>query len=50
MSRTSLRAVENCFVPDRHTMETFSTTPARPEPVYQLGLLGMASAAMRRSR
>ncbi|WP_068268766.1 acyl-CoA dehydrogenase family protein [Aldersonia kunmingensis] len=33
--------VENCFVPDRHAMETFSTTPVRPEPVYQLGLLGI---------
>lgn len=33
--------VENRFVPDKFTMETFSTVPARPEPVYELGLLGI---------
>ncbi|MDQ0382953.1 acyl-CoA dehydrogenase family protein [Amycolatopsis thermophila] len=34
-------AVTDVFVPDKHTMDTFSTTPVRPEPVYQLGLLGI---------
>lgn len=33
--------VENRFIPDKYTMETFSTTPTRPEPVYELGLLGI---------
>ncbi|MGW9264676.1 acyl-CoA dehydrogenase family protein [Gordonia terrae] len=33
--------VDDQFVPERHTMETFSTVPVRPEPVYQLGLLGI---------
>jgi indole-3-acetate monooxygenase len=34
-------AVTDVFVPDRHAMDTFSTEPVRPEPVYQLGLLGI---------
>ena len=33
--------VDDQFVPDKYTMETFSTTPVRQEPVYQLGLLGI---------
>lgn len=33
--------VADVFVPDKHTMETFSTVPVRPEPVYGLGLLGI---------
>lgn len=33
--------VDGKFVPDKYTMETFSTTPVRSEPVYQLGLLGI---------
>jgi alkylation response protein AidB-like acyl-CoA dehydrogenase len=33
--------VDDVFVPDRFTMETFSTVPVRPEPVYKLGLLGI---------
>ncbi|GAC67389.1 acyl-CoA dehydrogenase family protein [Gordonia soli] len=33
--------VNDRFVPDKFTFETFSTTPVRPEPVYQLGLLGI---------
>ncbi|WP_040798141.1 acyl-CoA dehydrogenase family protein [Nocardia higoensis] len=33
--------VEDRFVPEKYTMATFSTTPVRPEPVYQLGLLGI---------
>lgn len=33
--------VDDQFVPDAVTFETFSTTPVRPEPVYQLGLLGI---------
>ncbi|PPJ14413.1 oxidoreductase [Nocardia nova] len=33
--------VENRFIPDKYTMETFSTVPTRPEPVYELGLLGI---------
>ncbi|MFF0815127.1 acyl-CoA dehydrogenase family protein [Rhodococcus sp. NPDC003318] len=34
-------AVEDRFIPDKYTMDTFSTTPVRPEPVYALGLLGI---------
>ncbi|PWD41047.1 oxidoreductase, partial [Gordonia paraffinivorans] len=34
-------AVEDVFVPERFTMETFSTDPIRPEPVYRLGLMGI---------
>jgi alkylation response protein AidB-like acyl-CoA dehydrogenase len=34
-------AVTDVFVPERHTMDTFSTVPVRPEPVYKLGLLGI---------
>ena len=33
--------VEDLFVPEAHTMDTFSTVPVRPEPVYKLGLLGI---------
>ncbi|MFC8042864.1 acyl-CoA dehydrogenase family protein [Nocardia sp. NPDC057353] len=33
--------VDDRFVPDRFVMETFSTVPTRPEPVYELGLLGI---------
>lgn len=33
--------VDGKFVPEKYTMETFSTTPVRSEPVYQLGLLGI---------
>ncbi|GAA5060792.1 acyl-CoA dehydrogenase family protein [Nocardia callitridis] len=33
--------VEDRFIPDRFTMETFSTVPTRPESVYELGLLGI---------
>ena len=33
--------VDDQFVPENHTMETFSTTPVRNEPVYKLGLLGI---------
>ncbi|RZL74287.1 MAG: oxidoreductase [Rhodococcus sp. (in: high G+C Gram-positive bacteria)] len=34
-------AVHDRFIPDKFTMETFSTTPVRSEPVYRLGLLGI---------
>lgn len=34
-------AVTDVFVPEKHTMDTFSTTPVRPEPLYKLGLLGI---------
>lgn len=34
-------AVEDVFVPEAHTMDTFSTVPVRPEAVYKLGLLGI---------
>ncbi|MBM7369000.1 acyl-CoA dehydrogenase family protein [Gordonia hydrophobica] len=33
--------VADCFAADRFTMKTFSTTPTQPEPVYELGLLGI---------
>ncbi|MEV5649521.1 acyl-CoA dehydrogenase family protein [Nocardia sp. NPDC052254] len=33
--------VEDCLIPEKFTMETFSTVPNRPEPVYELGLLGI---------
>jgi alkylation response protein AidB-like acyl-CoA dehydrogenase len=33
--------VDGVFVPEAHTMDTFSTVPVRPEPVYKLGLLGI---------
>jgi alkylation response protein AidB-like acyl-CoA dehydrogenase len=33
--------VADLFVPEAHTMDTFSTVPVRPEPVYKLGLLGI---------
>ncbi|MFT4045040.1 MAG: acyl-CoA dehydrogenase family protein [Gordonia sp. (in: high G+C Gram-positive bacteria)] len=33
--------VTDYFVAERFTMETFSTVPVRPEPVYQLGLFGI---------
>ena len=33
--------VSNEFVPERFTMDTFSTVPVRPEAVYKLGLLGI---------
>ncbi|MFD1235013.1 acyl-CoA dehydrogenase family protein [Pseudonocardia benzenivorans] len=33
--------VDGVFVPESHTMDTFSTVPTRPEPVYKLGLLGI---------
>ncbi len=33
--------VSDEFVPERFTMDTFSTVPVRPEAVYQLGLLGI---------
>jgi alkylation response protein AidB-like acyl-CoA dehydrogenase len=33
--------ITNLFVPEAHTMDTFSTVPVRPEPVYKLGLLGI---------
>lgn len=33
--------VADVFVPERFTMETFSTVPVRPETVYQLGLFGI---------
>jgi indole-3-acetate monooxygenase len=33
--------VEDLFVPEAHTMDTFSTVPVRDEPVYKLGLLGI---------
>ncbi|MFZ2177653.1 MAG: acyl-CoA dehydrogenase family protein, partial [Rhodococcus sp. (in: high G+C Gram-positive bacteria)] len=33
--------VQDRFIPDQFTMETFSTIPVRPEPVYRLGLLGI---------
>ncbi|MGW5518873.1 acyl-CoA dehydrogenase family protein [Nocardia africana] len=33
--------VEDRFIPDKYTMATFSTVPTRPEPVYELGLLGI---------
>ncbi|MCH5645004.1 acyl-CoA dehydrogenase family protein [Gordonia sp. ABSL49_1] len=33
--------VDDRFVPDDVTFETFSTTPVRDEPVYELGLLGI---------
>ena len=33
--------VEDRFIPDKFTMETFSTVPTRPESVYELGLLGI---------
>jgi alkylation response protein AidB-like acyl-CoA dehydrogenase len=33
--------VDDVFVPDRRAMDTFSTVPVRPEPVYRLGLLGI---------
>ncbi|GAA4641207.1 acyl-CoA dehydrogenase family protein [Gordonia humi] len=33
--------VVDVFVPERFTMETFSTDPVRPEPVYRLGLMGI---------
>ncbi|MFT4126468.1 MAG: acyl-CoA dehydrogenase family protein [Gordonia sp. (in: high G+C Gram-positive bacteria)] len=33
--------VTDVFVPRRFTMETFSTVPVRPEPVYRLGLFGI---------
>lgn len=33
--------VTDVFVPERFTMETFSTVPVRPETVYQLGLFGI---------
>lgn len=34
-------AVDDVFVPEAHTMDTFSTVPVRPEAVYKLGLLGI---------
>lgn len=34
-------AVQDVFVPEAHTMDTFSTVPVRPEAVYKLGLLGI---------
>lgn len=34
-------AVNGVFVPEAHTMDTFSTVPVRAEPVYRLGLLGI---------
>ncbi|MEJ2867769.1 acyl-CoA dehydrogenase family protein [Actinomycetospora sp. OC33-EN08] len=34
-------AVTDLFVPEAHTMDTFSTVPTRPEPVFRLGLLGI---------
>lgn len=34
-------AVTDLFVPEAHTMDTFSTEPTRPEPVFRLGLLGI---------
>lgn len=34
-------AVTDQFVPEKHTMDAFSTTPVRSEPVYKLGLLGI---------
>ena len=33
--------VNDEFVPERFTMDTFSTVPVRPEAVYKLGLLGI---------
>lgn len=33
--------VADLFVPEAHAMDTFSTIPVRPEPVYKLGLLGI---------
>ncbi|GAA2866722.1 acyl-CoA dehydrogenase family protein [Pseudonocardia halophobica] len=33
--------VEKLFVPEAHTMDTFSTEPVRPEAVYKLGMLGI---------
>jgi alkylation response protein AidB-like acyl-CoA dehydrogenase len=34
-------SVTDLFVPEAHTMDTFSTVPVRDEPVYKLGLLGI---------
>ena len=34
-------AVTDLFVPEAHAMDTFSTEPTRPEPVFRLGLLGI---------
>jgi alkylation response protein AidB-like acyl-CoA dehydrogenase len=34
-------AVDGVFVPEARAMDTFSTVPVRPEPVYRLGLLGI---------
>ncbi|MDN5913622.1 MAG: acyl-CoA dehydrogenase family protein [Pseudonocardia sp.] len=33
--------VTDVFVPEKHAMDTFSTTPVRDESVYHLGLLGI---------
>jgi indole-3-acetate monooxygenase len=33
--------VDGLFVPEAHTMDTFSTEPVRPEAVYKLGMLGI---------
>ncbi|MGD9990410.1 acyl-CoA dehydrogenase family protein [Pseudonocardia sp.] len=33
--------VDALFVPEAHTMDTFSTDPVRPEAVYKLGMLGI---------
>lgn len=33
--------VDRLFVPEAHTMDTFSTEPVRPEAVYKLGMLGI---------
>jgi indole-3-acetate monooxygenase len=33
--------VTDLFVPEAHTMDTFSVDPVRPEPVYKLGMLGI---------
>ncbi|HEY1974871.1 MAG TPA: acyl-CoA dehydrogenase family protein [Pseudonocardia sp.] len=34
-------SVDGVFIPEARTMDTFSTVPVRPEPVYRLGLLGI---------
>lgn len=38
-------ALRELFVPERHTMETLSTTPTHPDPVFTLGALAIGSCA-----
>ncbi|HTK62434.1 MAG TPA: acyl-CoA dehydrogenase family protein [Pseudonocardia sp.] len=38
-------ALRELFVPERHTMETLSTTPTHPDSVFTLGALAIGSCA-----